>query len=437
VLDAALRSDPAVVGKTVRVEDRLLTIIGVAPRDFQGLIIDIATEVTVPVGFSGQTEYRDRKQLGLEVYGRLKPSSSFEEAQADLDAIWPSVRAESMPPDLTGAKRDQFLDRRLTLISAAAGSSFLRQRYQKPLFMLMAMVGALLLIACVNLANLTLARAVSRRSEFAIRLALGATRWQLTRKILVESLLLSLAGALSGLLLTRYAAAYLLNAMWSGFVPLTLSAGPDLRVLAFTTSAALATGIAFSLLPARGLAELSETSRNVRHGRSSGRFLIPVQVGLSLVLVLGALVFVRSLQKLRTVDVGFRNRGMLVIQMFPMVGSETQHLTGRVAYCREIVDRVGGLPEVGGVSYSHMGPLLRYEYKLPASVPALLPLPSPQYSNWWGLASSSSPVCAYRLVATSRWQTARTPQGSPSLVKAISPSLWVWFRQRQAHRLRR
>jgi putative ABC transport system permease protein len=361
-------SDPAIIGKTIRVEDRPLTIVGVVPKDFHGLMIDVATEVTVPVGFSGRTTYRDRSQLGLEVYGRLKPASSFEQAQAQLKAIWPGVRTDSMPPDLTGARRDQFLARQIALSGAARGSSFLRQVYRRPLFLLMAMVGTLLLIACVNLANLRLARSAARKSEFAIRLALGATRWQLIRQILIESLLLSFAGALTGLLLARQATAYLLSAMWSGFVPLTLSAEPDLRVLAFTALATVTAGIAFSLLPARGVIGLGETSRSVRRGKSSGRVLIPVQVALSLVLVLTALVFVRSLQKLRTAGVGFRNEGMLVIQMFPQAGSESQHPPGRTAYYREIVERVGALPGVEGVSYSHMGPLLRYESKSPVSV---------------------------------------------------------------------
>ena len=234
-----------------------------------------------------------------------------------------------MPSDLTGAKRDEFLNRRIGLSSAASGSSFLRRVYQRPLFLLMAMIGARS-PAC-ELANLMLARSASRKSEFAIRLALGASRWQLIRQLLMESLILSLTGALTGLLLARYAAAYLLSAMWSGFVPLTLSAEPDLRVLTFTVLATLATGIAFSVLPARGVARLGETSRSVRRGGSSGRVLIPVQIALSLSLVLTALVLVRSLQNLHTADVGFRNEGMLVIQMFP-AGSETQQIPGRTTY---------------------------------------------------------------------------------------------------------
>jgi predicted permease len=385
-------SDPAVIGKTIRVEDKPLTIIGVAPRDFHGLIIDTATEVTAPMGFSGRTTYRDRKQLGLEVYGRLKPGSSIEHAQAQLETIWPSVRAESMPPDLTGAKRDQFLDRRAAVTSAASGSSFLRQVYRKPLFILMAMVGALLLIACVNLANLMLARAASRKSEFAIRLSLGATRWHLIRQVLVECLLLSFAGALTGLVLARAATEHLLSTMWSGFVPLRLSAELNLRVLAFTGLAALATGIAFSLLPARSLAAVGETSR-VRRGRRGGRLLILVQIALSLVLVVSAMVFVRSLQKLRASDVGFRNEGLLIVQMFPRAGSETQRMPGRTAYYREVVDRVGALPGVEAASYSHMGPLLRYESKSPASitrsaaapVPAVFELVGPGFFNLAGM----------------------------------------------------
>lgn len=361
-------SDPAVIGKSIRVEGQPLTIIGVAPESFHGLIMDIATEVTVPVGFSGATPFRDRNRLALEVYGRLKPLTSLERAQSQLDAIWPGVRAESLPPGIAGAMRDQFLDRRIALESAANGASFLRQVYTKPLFLLMALAGALLTIACVNLANLMLARALSRKSEFAIRLSLGASRWQLIRQVLVECLLLSLAGAMLGLVLARAASAYLLGTMWSGFVPLALSPAPDLRVLAFAGLAALCTGIAFSLLPARSLAGLGETSRGIHRGGGMGRVLIPAQIALTLVLLLSAMVLVRSLRNLHGADVGFRNEGILVAQMFPQSGSEGQGMNGRTVYYREIVDRVGALPGVESVSYSHMGPLLRYESKAPASV---------------------------------------------------------------------
>ncbi len=354
-------ADPAVIGKTILVEDRPLTIIGVAPEGFTGLIIDSAAEVTVPIGFSGRTTYRDRKQLGLEVYARLNATSPMEQAQAQLESIWPGVQRETMPADLTRPERDIYVQRRIVVKTAATGSSFLRQQYGRPLLILMAMVCALLLIACVNLANLMLARAAARKSEFATRLALGATRWRLTRQILIESLLLSAAGASLGLLLARFAGEYLLSTMWSGFVPLSLGAGLDLRVLAFTVLATLSTGILFGLFPAGDLAAFRENSRSVHGGSRTGRWLIPVQIAVSLVLVVTALLFVRSLHNLRTIDLGFRNEGILMVQLFPQTGSEAQKMPGHVSYYRELAGRVLAIPGVEAVSYSHMGPLLRYE----------------------------------------------------------------------------
>lgn len=171
-------SGPAGLGKTIRVEGVPLTIIGVAPEGFGGLIIDVADEVTIPFGFRDPAKLREKTYLGLEAYARLQPGVSVRQAQAELD---------SLPPALTGPERRQFLSRKLSVQSAATGSSFLRSSYRQPLLILMSMVGALLLIACVNLTNLMLARAASRNEEFTIRVALGASRWQLVRQILIEA----------------------------------------------------------------------------------------------------------------------------------------------------------------------------------------------------------------------------------------------------------
>lgn len=197
--------DPAIIGKTIRVENRPLTIIGVTPESFSGLLIDVAPDVTVPIGYSGRTAYRDRKSLGLDVFARLKPGITMEKARAQMESLWPAIRLAALPEGYLGAQREAFLARRIALTSAAKGSSFLRQRYTRPLFVLMAMVSLLLLIACVNLANLMLARAAGRRQEFGIRVALGASKWRIIRQMLTESLMLSVTGAVLGLAIAYWA----------------------------------------------------------------------------------------------------------------------------------------------------------------------------------------------------------------------------------------
>ncbi|MGE0405333.1 MAG: ADOP family duplicated permease [Candidatus Korobacteraceae bacterium] len=368
--------NPSVIGKTIRVEDRPLTIVGITPKNFSGLIIDAAPDFTVPIGYSGRTIYRDRKGGLGEIFARLKPGVTLEQARAQLEAMWPTVLQASLPEDYAGEQREAFLSRRIVLASASTGSSFLRQRYTRPLFVLMIMVGLLLLMACANLASLMLARAGARRQELGIRVALGAGKWRIVRQMVTESLLLSTAGAVLGLLFAYWTCRLLLDMMWTGLVPLALDPAPDLRVLAFTLFASLLTGILFGISPAWGVFQidaseaLQQNGRSVRGGAMTfGKILISGQFALSLMLVFGALIFMRSLKSLRSVDVGFRPDGISLIHLFPRSGGEMQPIPNRVTYYRELAERLKAVPSVESVSYSHMGPVLHYEYTEPASVP--------------------------------------------------------------------
>jgi predicted permease len=307
----------------------------------------------------------------------LKPGITAEQAQAQLESMWPAILEASLPEGYAGAEREAFLGRRIVAASASTGSSFLRLKYTRPLLVLMTMVGVLLLVACTNLANLMLARAAGRQQEFGIRLALGARKWRIIRQMLTESLLLSLAGAALGLLIAGWASRLLLDTMWNGVVPLALDAAPDLRVLAFTAFASLLTGVLFGMAPAWNLSRtdaagaLQQNKRTVRGGATMlGKVLISAQVALSLVLVIGAVVFVRSLENLRSADLGFRRDGVLLVQLFPQSGSEGQRMPNRVAYYQELAEYLQRLPGVESVSYSHMGPVLGYEYTQPTSAPS-------------------------------------------------------------------
>lgn len=366
--------DPAIIGKTLHIEGKPFTVIGVTPKSFNGLMIDGGSEVTIPVGIFGMADRRDLRILWLRLAGRLKPGMTLAQARAQITTLWPSVLNATLPPGYEGAKRTRFFARRINVTAAATGDSFLRERFSRPLMLLMGLVGLVLLIACVNLANLMLARAAARRQELGIRVALGASGWRLVRQLLTESILLSLAGAVFGLLVAFAAAHLLVNTMWTGYTPDTLDASPDVRVLAFTAAVAIVTGILFGLAPAMRIARtdaavaLRETSRSVHGGAALSKLLVSSQIALSLVLVVGAMLFTRSLEKLHSANLGYRRSHLLIMQLFPRPG--LQKSSYNAAYYHQLADKLAQLPGVEGVSYSNGGPATRYENTQPISNPA-------------------------------------------------------------------
>jgi predicted permease len=370
------QGDPAVVGKPIQVEDRVLTVIGVTPKSFSGLTIDTVSDVTVPIGFSSATagEFRDRSALSAWVFGRLKPGISIEQAAAQLVAIWPATLEASLPEGLARIRRDAFLSQRIVAESASTGSSFLRKKYKYALLVLMAIVALVLLIACANLANLMLALAAQRRHELGIRYALGSGTWRIVREMLTEGLILSGAGAGLGVLIAVWASRLLLHTM-TGTVATSLDVAPDLRVLSFAVFTSFLTGLLFSAVPAWSLLRkddlmtaINERRRSVHGGSAAGKALISAQVALSVALVMVAALFVRSLSNLRGAELGFRQDGMLLIDLFPQAGVENQRMPNRVAYYQELTQRLQGLPGGAAVSFSRMGPAASYEFKNAASI---------------------------------------------------------------------
>ena len=250
-------SDPAVIGKTIRIEGRLLTIVGVTPEKFTGLVVEVAPEATVPLGLFRGSSLRRPKTMPVGVMGRMKPGITPAKAQAWLDGRWPAI-LETTAPDGAGAEqRSAFFRRKIQVQSATTGISHLRERQSRSLGVLMALVSLLLLIVGVNLASLTAARASARQHEIAIRIALGAGRWPMIRQMLIESMMLSMAGAALGLPLALWAGRVLIDLSWSGYTLTTLDPAPDLRVLGFTIAAACVVGVLFGLIPAQGILRYS------------------------------------------------------------------------------------------------------------------------------------------------------------------------------------
>lgn len=365
--------DTAVVGKTVLVGGRPFTIIGVTPKAFTGLIIDGGSEVTVPIAAPGGLVFRDRNALWLNIMGRLKPGVTLEQARAQLTALWPHILESTVPESYDKARRARFFSRRIGIESGATGTSSLRQQFSRPLLVLMWLVGMVLLIACVNLANLMLARAASRRQEMGIRAALGASGWQLMRQVLTESVILSLTGAALGLVIAAWTSRLLVRIIWTGYVPATLDPTPDVRVLIFTGVVGILTGILFGLAPALRIMRadaatlVRQTSRNLHGGSGSvGKVLVSGQVALSLVLLIGAILFARSLEKLRSVNPGFERTHILTMQLIRRNGQAK--IPNRTAYYHQLVDKLLQVPGVEAASYSFGAPTPRYEYKEEVSI---------------------------------------------------------------------
>jgi len=361
-----------VIGKTIRIEQIPFTIIGVTRPDFRGMTADIPFQIAVPFTaepliFSGDTDIQKhlqrRDSLWLETAGRLKPGVTLDQAQAQLSSLWPAIRAATAPVNATPEQRARFSALRLRVRSGSTGSSYVRGRFTMPLYALLGISGLVLLIACINLASLMLARAAARSHEMGVRVALGAARSRLVRQMLTESVLLSLTGAVAGFILGWWGSDALSNLIFSEtyIVPASLNLQPDLRMLAFASAVAILTGIFFGLAPAlRASAEhpnaaLQQSSRTV--GRGTGRLgkgLILTQVALSVVLLASAGLFIRSLEKLRDMNPGFRVQGLLDVQLYPVPGGYKNLNWG--PYYHQLLDKVGTLPGVESVGMSHMRP---------------------------------------------------------------------------------
>ncbi len=363
--------DPHVLGQTIRLENRFLTIIGVMPKEFSSLDIDSGTDVVVPMGYSGQATFREPGRLSFSLFARLAAGVTLKRARAELKALWPHIQQATVPETYPTAKRARFFAKRIDAESAATGSSYLRRRFSRPLTVIMALVALVLLIACMNLANLMLARAASRQHEMGIRAALGAGGWALLRQLLLESLLLSAAGAALGFFVAFWASRFLVSEIWTAYIPLTLSVTPDLRVLFFTSGLAITTGVLVGVTPAlrakrtNPAIALRQGSRGIHGEGSFAKLLVSGQVAFSLVLVFGAILFTRSMANLLTVDPGFRRDHIVTMQLFPQPGRE--NIPNRAAYFRELAARLSRIPGVNSVSYSYYGPVNAFEFREPVA----------------------------------------------------------------------
>ncbi|HEV2667052.1 MAG TPA: ABC transporter permease, partial [Blastocatellia bacterium] len=351
-------SDPNVVGKTIHLNGYPFTVIGIAAPGFFGVEVGASPEVWVPMMMqpqlsNGEDRLRMRNTFRIGIMARLKPGVSVQQARVATDLLNQQINSEAP----AGRLRDFLLSQRVELLPASKGLSSLRSQFKQPLLVLMGMVGLVLLIACANVANLLLARAATRQKEIAVRLALGASRSRLSRQLLTESLLLSLFGGLLGLLFAFWATDLLVNLVARS--RFTLELQPDLRVLGFNLGVAVLTGILFGLAPAIQATRPDLTSavkNEIPALAGGGRFelrkiLVVAQVALSLLLLVGAGLFVRTLQNLKGLDLGFRADKVLLLSMNP--GLNGYKPDQARSFYAQLLERVKTLPGAQSASMAN------------------------------------------------------------------------------------
>ncbi len=343
--------DPAILGRRIVVNDVPATIIGVAPREFMGLRIGIATEVWLPL------EKSEHVRMGL--VARLRPGVTLPQARAEVAVLYRFTiderRAQSIDPLLRELKSG--------VEPVAAG--FSNGLYDKPLLVLMALVGLLLLIVCINIAGLLLARGAGRQREMAVRIGLGAGRGRLVRQALTESLLLATLGTTAGLAVAYFATNTLVRILASGreHERIQLNVQPDWRLLLFAAGIAFLTGVLFGLAPALSAwrsapaLRLRETGRagDTRRRRLFGKTLVAAQVALSLLLLSAAGLFIAHLSSLRNTGLGFRRDHVLLLIL------DTSHAgfkSEQLAECsRELLTRLESIPGVRSATLSGATPI--------------------------------------------------------------------------------
>jgi predicted permease len=349
--------DPGVIGKQVKINGLGYTILGVMPSGFFGTELVFSPEFFVPIAMEQQIEpgnpwINERFDWNLWTVARLKPGVTRKQAESDLNTVAAQMARET--PALQGLQ--------IYLTPTGLMGDTLRGGVIGFAAVLMALAGLVLLIACVNLASLLLARASDRAREIALRLALGAGRWRLVRQLLSESFLLSLAGAAGGLLL----AVWLVDALaaWRPpiDIPITMDFAIDNRVLAFTASAGLLTTLLFGLAPALQAAR-TDLIPALKNAAFNPRFrnwhlreiLVASQIALSVILLVGTVLVVRSLQRAITINIGFNPQNAVAVAVD--LGLAGYDETSGGEFQHRLIEKVSALPGVTSAGLANSLPL--------------------------------------------------------------------------------
>jgi predicted permease len=361
----------SVIGQSITINNYPFTIIGVSDAGFDGIDIGNAPSVRVPLMMTEQVrpgfpDLTNRRSRWVNVFGRLADGVTMEQAESALQPYFHGLRErEVQEPAFRTASaytRQEFLKGTLDLLPAAQGRSFLRQQLTRPLWLLMAIVAGVLLIACANVASLLIARATARQKEIALRLAIGASRWRIVSQLMAESLLLSFLGGAMGLVIAQWTAGFLLGFLPTSETPHVISASIDGRILAFNFVLALVTALLFGLIPALrstrpSLAPTLKESVGAVVGGTGGvhlrKGLVIAQVTVSILLLIGAGLFIRSLQNLHSIDLGIRPESLVAFNVNP--GVSGYGIQRARQFYQQLATRLEGQAGVGGVGYAVMG----------------------------------------------------------------------------------
>ncbi len=353
--------EPITPGTTIMVDGRTVQVLGVTPPGFFGLVVGDRFDLVYPTCIPPHPR---REMFQFSVMGRLKPGWTMERASAYFGSLSPGIFESTAPDGYSAESLKMYKSFRLAAYPAGGGVSELRNAYDTSLQLLLAITGLVLLIACANLANLMLARASARQREMAIRMALGASRGRLLRQLLIGSGLLAASGAAVGLALAQPLSRLLVRSLDTSQNTIHLSITTDWRVLLFAAAVAMLTCVSFGTIPAlRGtrvdpIASLKSGGRGVAGGRerfSVQRFLVVMQIAVSLVLLVGALLFVRSYRNLMTLDPGMRETGITIGRF----GYPTEHIKpeNEVAFKRQLMEDVRSVPGVENAAETTNVPL--------------------------------------------------------------------------------
>jgi putative ABC transport system permease protein len=357
----------AAVGRQITLQRVPFTVVGVMPQGFTGTDIGRVADVMIPFATEprirgAESTLNARSTWWLEIMARTKPGQTAEQATAALRAVQPQIREATLPPQYNAEMRQRYLNEGFTLVPAPNGSSPVGNRYQAPLYAMLGVVALVLLIACANIANLLVARALAREQELSVRLALGASRWQVAALLLGESLLIAGSGAALGFVFAQWSGPLLVQQFVTWREAVILDVSPDWRVVAFTTIVTVVTAMIAGVAPAWSAAALApyESLRTAGRGIIGDRrfslrgALVVVQLALSIMLVVAAALFLRSLNSLNRAPLGFSPEPLVVadlaLQMSPTTPQERPALLQRMA------DAVAAVPGVTAAAASMITP---------------------------------------------------------------------------------
>lgn len=393
--------DPGVRSRKIRIRQTTFDIIGVTPEGFSGETVGHSPDMWIPLtmqmsvvpawgdALSAPKTRSDGQVMWLQVMARLKPGVTPAQAKPSVNIAFQQL-LQSEAGEISADERREFLNQYIALVDGSRGASTLQEDFGRPLLILMALVGLVLLITCANVAILLLARATKRQKEVALRVALGASRTRLAQQLLTESLLLALIGGALGLLLAQWADAVLLRLVFSGSSTVPLDVHPDTRILFFTLSISLGAGVLFGLAPMlramrvdlnamlQGAAKGSVGGRAQRGRLPTGKMLLVGQVALSFMLLIAAGLLVRSFQKLTHLNPGYARDQLLLVNIDPEPGDYKGAALTQLD--RQLVERFRTLPGVTDATLSSRGLFNFGEVELTVWIEGAAPPPGPRQS---------------------------------------------------------